>query len=416
MNHIKRIWKKIRNSQAVLYPTFQIDPSKYLDEDISVGMPIEHKKNYFEISLTEQFLRNKREYWNEYIPITLFLTEFIYANERRSFPFVVGPTLLKNIEQLEGDESIRYKNTRVVGPTPYSGDNIILFTGLFRVKTRNWAAQTIGLLESVAKSFDTTKLSSYVNIAEPLISGIEGFFGMGDDMQFRIGQRDEYRDSEIHMNNVFRSGYWVMIRKNQDKVIEKNFWVKNGQLYYGRQKNNLKLYRESDYILFEIRGSNKRNDYETFDFHEHWENARIAVIKKNIQQAETEFESLKVKLWSSEDIIESQKNQLFFMYLGMYEEIKNKLMKKSSLADIAKNIKINEDILKSKGFDIQLPDNAAAITADLIKAKSTEFEKTGFVIDQKFIVEALDNPLLNRPEIIDNIGNMHLSIDLLKEK
>ena len=82
---------------------------------------------------------------------------------------------------------------------------------------------TIGLLETVAKSFDATKLSSYVNISEPLLSGIESFFGMGDDMQFRIGQRDEFRDSEIHSTNVFRSGYWVMIRENQDKVVKEDF-------------------------------------------------------------------------------------------------------------------------------------------------------------------------------------------------
>ena len=85
MNFIKRIWEKIRRSESVLFPTFQIDSSKYLDENKSVGLPIKPRKNYFEISLTEQFLKNRREYWNEYIPLTLFLTEFIYANERNRF-------------------------------------------------------------------------------------------------------------------------------------------------------------------------------------------------------------------------------------------------------------------------------------------------------------------------------------------
>ena len=34
---------------------------------------------YFEIRINEQFLRDKREYWNEYNPLTLVYSEFIYA-------------------------------------------------------------------------------------------------------------------------------------------------------------------------------------------------------------------------------------------------------------------------------------------------------------------------------------------------
>ena len=416
MSFIKRIWDKIRRSKSILYPTFQIDPSHYLDENASAGKPIKPRQNYFEISLTEQFLRNRREYWNEYIPLTLFLTEFIYANERKSFPFVVGPDLLKSLEQLEGDENIRYKNTRVVGPTPYNGDNITLFAGLFRVRTENWAAQTIGLLETVAKSFDSTKLSSYVNIAEPLLSGIEGFFGMGDDMQFRIGQRDEYRDSDVHSTNVFRSGYWVMIRENQDKVDKKNFWVKESQLYYGKDKKSIKPYTGSDYLLFEISLSDKRNDYVTFEFHEHWEKAREAVIKGILEQAETEFENLKVKLWNNNDIIESQKSQLLIMYLGMYEKIKNQFLKKAPIIDVAESLKTNEAFLKSKGFEFQFPANAFSITSDFIKAKETEFESSNFVIDQKFMEDALDNPILSKMKALDNIGNISPSIGILNKE
>ena len=166
---------------------------------------------------------------------------------------------------------------------------------------------------------------------------------------------------------------------------ERGFWVKDSQLYCGKRKNNIKPYKESDYLLFEISFSEKRNDYETFEFHEHWENARIAVIRKNIQQAETEFESLKVKLLSSKDIIETQKNQLLLMYLGMYEEIKGKFLNKSSIAEIAKNVKSNQDLLKSKGLEIQFSQNAVALTTDFMKAKASDFEKSNFTIDQKFM-------------------------------
>ncbi len=405
MSLIKNIWNKVKGSESVLYPTFQIKASNVIGGIES--RPVKARKNYFEISLTEQFLKNGREYWNQYIPLTVFLTEFIYANKRSAFPFVIGPELLKSIEQLDGTESVRYKNTRVVGPTPYRGDNIVIFSGLFRVKTKNWAAQTISLLETVAKAFDTTKLSSYLNIADPLLNGIEGFFGMGKDMQFRIGQRNEFKDSEIHSSNVFVSGYWLMVREDQKNVDKNKFWVKDNELYYGTTKSNIKPYRGNDFILYEINDSEKRNDYETFDFHLHWENARDAVITKNSKQAESEFQMLMVGLYQNQDIIESQKNQLLMMYSGMFEKIKETFLNKSSISEIASSLKSNRELLKSSGISIELSSKAVELTTKFANKTSSLFEKNNFVIDQDFIERSLDNSILNEPDVLD-IDNFDL--------
>jgi len=389
MPSIANIWNKVRRSESILYAAFQIPASNVLDENKSIGKPILPRESYFEISLTEQFLKHKREYWNEYIPLTLFLTEFIYANERHELPFVVGPDLLKSIQQLEGTENVRYKNTRVVGPIPYRGDNVVLFAGLMRFKTKNWATQTIKLLESVAKSFDSSNLSGYLNIAEPMMEGIEGFFGMGDDMQFRMGQRDEFRQTD------FVSGYRVMMREHQDNVKKEHLWVKDSELYYGKDKNNLQPYRENDYLLYEISASDKRNDYETFDFHKHWEKAREAVIQKNRQQAETEYQNLQIKLLNSKDIIEKQKNQLMNLYVNMFKELKTHFLKTPDFDDLFERAKVDE----SESTQPSPAAPASHITADAIKVDSGELAER-FVIDQSFIEKVLNSPELNKPEIL----------------
>lgn len=342
---ITNIWDKVTRSESVLYASFSILSSNLLDADKNGEKPILPGESYFEISLTEQFLKYKREHWKEYIPLTLFLTEFIYAGQKDEFPFVVGPDLLKSIQQMEGNENVRFKNTRVLGPIPYRGDNVVLFVGLMRFKTKNWATQTIKLLESVAKSFDSSKLSGYLNIAEPVMAGIEGFFGMGDDMQFRMGQRNEFQDAEIHDGNVFKSGYSVMIREHQDKAKPEHFWVKNNELYYGKNKDNIQPYRENDYILYEISTSDKRNDYETFEFHKHWEKAREAVINKNRQQAEAEYRNLQVKLLNSKDIIEKQKDQLMSLYLSKFEKLKKNLDKSPDFDSLFESVAADDNFV-----------------------------------------------------------------------
>lgn len=414
MSFFSRIWNKIRGSKAILYPTFKVSEKRVINGTKSVS--IKPRKNYFEISLTEQFLRDKREYWKEYIPLTVFLTDFIYDDKRSSFPFIVGPDLLKNIEQLEGNESIRYKNTRIVGPTPYRGDNVAIFSGLFRIKSKNWAAQTISLLENVAKAFDATKLTSYINIADPLLNSIENFFGMGDDTQLRIGQRREFKDPEIHnTTDTFSSGYWIMLRKDQKDVDKNKFWVKDNELYYGTNKGNIKPYRENDFILFEINASDKRNDYETFDFHDHWESAREALINGELSQAEKQFRMFTVGLYNCKDIIEDQKQQLLVFYAGMFEKLRTRFTGKSSVKDILAKLKETKDTIEAKGVKIEVSNKAIAISANIAEKMEKQFQENNFYIDQHLIEEALNSPLLNSPEILneDNFNITNTSIDLI---
>ncbi|MEM7105042.1 MAG: hypothetical protein AAF502_18040 [Bacteroidota bacterium] len=417
MEFLYNIWEKIKGSPSVLYPTFQIRTSNILDQKVNIGNPILPRERYFEITLTEQFLQNKREYWNEFIPLTLFFSEFIYAGERNTFPFVVGPKLLKSREQLDGKESIRYKNTRVCGPTPYRGDNVSLFTGLFRVKTKDWAAQTINFLETVATAFDTSQLTGYLSVAKPIISGIESFFDMGKEMQFRIGQRDEFRDPTIHTTNQFRSGYWVMIRKDQDQIKKENFWVKDGELFIGTSRNNIKPYVESDYTLFEINGFQKRGDYETFEFHKNWQKVHKLVIQKNGNEAAVEFQNLMVNLYSNHDIIALQKNQLAAMYSGLFEEAKKVFLQQSPRIELSKSLLLNQNLLNDTGITVEFDPETIDITQQFIKDTSPRIHNQNFEIDEQFIEDSLDNPILKNPKLLEmkatKLGNFNPLIDLI---
>jgi hypothetical protein len=97
-----------------------------------------------------------------------------------------------------------------------------------RVKTKDWARPALSLLESIAKVFGPSKLTSYLNISGTLLDGIEGFIGLGDEMQFRLGQRDVFSDSETRQGNLFKPSYFVNVR--DEEGAKKTFWVKEDQL------------------------------------------------------------------------------------------------------------------------------------------------------------------------------------------
>lgn len=320
MSVISRIWDRITRSPTQVYAAFRI-PSDRVVNSSTANEPFGADDAYFELRLAEQFLRDRREYHQGFIPVTLLLTEFIYEGQRRSFPFVVGPSLLQDLEQLEGDERVRYRNTRAAGPIPYRGDNVDLFVGLFRVKTKDWAKQALSLLESVGKAFDTSKLTSFISITNPLVDSIESFLGMSDDMQFRIGQRDSYTDP-VGNNPAtqFRAGYFVMIRSDQQDVDEDHFWVKQNQLFHGSSSDQLQPYQNRDYILLHINRLEARNDHTTFDFHEEWRKAQDQLWKDNKEGALDHLRELTYMIQRSPDLIPKHRDVLIAMYRNYFKE------------------------------------------------------------------------------------------------
>ncbi len=319
MTFIKKLWDKITKTQSVLYPVFSI-PKEHIIGSQAPDVKFKADEAYFELRICEQFLRDKREYWNEYNPLTLVISEFIYDKQKRSIPFVVGPKLLEELAQFDKDNQVRYHNTRVVGPTPYAGGDVAFFIGLFRIKTKDWARQALSLLETFAKAFDSSKLSNYLNIATPLMDGIESFFGMGKQMEFRLGERNVFSDGA----NAFSPNYFVFIRDDEKKIKREQFWVKDDRLYSGDKENELEIYKDKDYILYQINYLEKRNDYETFEFHKQWDNVQKSIWEGNWEMNKehliSSFQQLIYLIRCSPDLISKQKKQLQLYYTGKFQE------------------------------------------------------------------------------------------------
>ncbi len=324
MSYISRIWSKVTNEQTPVRLSVRIPDDRVLDGSTS-SREFQKDRGYFEVRLAEQFLRSKREYFWNYIPLTLTLTEFIYDGERRSLPGVVGPALLQEIEELEGDERVRYRNTRLAGPAPYGGDGIDLFVGLFRIMTDDWAREALNLLESVATSFDASQLSEFVSVAEPLADSIESFLGRGET-EFRLGERTEYTDpTQNNPATTFRSGYWAFIRADESDIDPQQFWVKENQLHVGSNASDLQLYRTYDYLLISVNHMEVRSDYTTLNFHSEWEKAQEAYWSSPVDQydgAKTHMRALMYQVQSSPDLIPTQRESLLNYYFDQFQKEK----------------------------------------------------------------------------------------------
>lgn len=279
------LWKRLKGSPAVLFPSFEVGTPE--------SSPIAGQESYVELRITEQFLVNRREYWNEYIPVTVSLSQFIFDGKSQTVPVVVGPSLLTALEQVGSDDRVRYRDTRLLGPLPYQGDDLTVFIGLFRARTKNWAREYIGLLESFVKGFDATRLSRYIDVAGPVVDGIESFLGM-QDQELRVGERRAFTDPAGGGHAALRPGHFVMIRTDdpslQQADEQERFSVSDGQLFRRDDHGKAMPYRGADYVLYQISSPPTRTDYTRLEFHsEHWNKTIGHIWDGNADSAQRTF-------------------------------------------------------------------------------------------------------------------------------
>ncbi|PJF26042.1 MAG: hypothetical protein CUN53_09720, partial [Phototrophicales bacterium] len=171
---------------------------------------------------------------------------------------------------------------------------------------------------------------SYINIARPLLTGLEGFFGM-KEVEMRLGRQKAYMqqmDGAAPADNatadVLQPAFEVHIRAESSQFSpseRRKFWVYENRLFYGDNENNIRPYSGADFMLMRFVPLATRNDFVTFDFHKiHWKKTEEFLAQGDEESARQEFRMLAVTLARSEDIVDSQRRLLAEQYRKMYLE------------------------------------------------------------------------------------------------
>ena len=275
------------------------------------------------------YLQYDREWWRTFIPLGSLMTEFIFAGRLRTVPFVVGPELLEAAPHVTKDSRVEYQNIRVAGPYPYAGDQLQLFAGLFRVETGNWAKRALSMLEALAKAFDTTKLTSYVNIAAPLMDSLQGMLGM-QEVELRLGieraytQPPDQHPSGALPREMLQPTFEVLLRlpaKDVTEIARRNFWVRDGRLFYGANEGTLSEFRDADFLLLHITPLATRDDYTTFDFHTNdWLKVEDHLANGREKEGWERFRLLAANLSQCEDLIWPHRATLLAQYRSWFME------------------------------------------------------------------------------------------------
>jgi hypothetical protein len=229
-------------------------------------------------------LAKGREWFSKRYPAVHSAVRINYNGKQETIPYLAGPGFIKDLTQDNLDQIIQ-TNHPLTPLFPFNDGLVEIQAGLFSVSASDALEKLLLTLGRFSKLLPVPQLSSVLDVAAPLYSGIEDLLGLGDN-RFELGYQQTFSPGGGGGSNDLRSGYFAAILaeeknpQNPDGLSVEKLCVVNDGLYTGATGSNgefLSKKRQTlegySYMLFRLE---TRPDQQ-------WES--LANIKKLVDQA-----------------------------------------------------------------------------------------------------------------------------------
>jgi hypothetical protein len=280
------------------------------------------------------YLRYDRELWNGFLPATLFVCEFKHAQEAARVPFFVSNKLLTGSnggEQLSR-APISFRDTRIVGPVPYLGDELGILVALFKVPSSDGRKALLSIIEKVLGVVGYGSLAQYVAMADKLGDEVFACLNVGQ-VDCLLAERRVYgggRGATVPLTD----GYLALVNCPEGEFRQDALRVVDGRLCELRSGRPEPI-SQYDHCLMRIEGLESRDDYASLPFHKTWEKARKYLLGGKSGEAGAALLDCMQAILDCEELTESDKNALVQTYVANFERDKSLFATLGSLREPA---------------------------------------------------------------------------------
>src|ERR1700733_2985453 len=119
---IRDFFRSLASAPNELPNFFPIPDANIANQEMLSG-PFVANQHYFSLDVNGMYLTESRRWLSESQSRVIILTEYSYANQFISNPYVVGSSMLR--KKMQGDgEGFVFRDTRVAGLHPYTGGRL----------------------------------------------------------------------------------------------------------------------------------------------------------------------------------------------------------------------------------------------------------------------------------------------------
>jgi hypothetical protein len=317
------LWKEIRSGHVPLPAVAVIPPECCLPAQTS-GYRIPRDEMYFTIRINEMHLSENRKWWSVYDPLVLLVVEFNYGQERVTIPAVIGPNLIR--KQSPSDQprhGVVLLDTRVTGPHPYRGGDVVLSVGFYQVRRTNYADVLFKIVDGLSAAVGAPgEMRVVAKTGSTLLQGVEGLLGL-DETTYLAGLRISMATSPL---DPFSAGFAALITPPVPDDAHPLF-VQDRRLFFDPTGNTRVPYRDSDFVLLSITGSAMREDENLLSFYPLKVDALNALWdgEEGIKRGKANLIAAYQQMRKSPDITAAEAGRLFDAWLREFELEKKRL-------------------------------------------------------------------------------------------
>ena len=217
--------------------------------DRESGSLIDADEAYLVVRLTEMFLGRSRTLWRKTYPMVHGWASTSDSEEHT----VAGPGQLQGLGS--GDlERVLVLNSRLAGPTPYTGGDVNLIVGLYSVPGGDTAQALVSTVESFS-NLSGVVAHSAVQIMSMVKSSVENILRLSST-SLRLGVSDSF-----FPDNPLRAGYHGGIGAEAGSIDGTRLWLVNGTLREGPDPMVASPYRKHDYFVVQVERVAVRHDW-----------------------------------------------------------------------------------------------------------------------------------------------------------
>jgi hypothetical protein len=258
---VSRVWNDVRAGHQPL-PTVAVIPPEHCRPANTAGYPIIRDQMYFTLRINQMHLAENRQWWTVYDPLVVVVAEFNHAQDRVAIPTIIGPDLIR--KQAQSDQP-RYGavllDTRVTGPHPYRGGDVDVSVSFYQVQRANHARSLLRVVDSLSASLGGAgDLPLIAKTGAALLQGVEGLLGL-EETTYLAGHRISMAISPL---DPFTAGFSALIAP--PAPADDGLRVEERRLCVAVE-GGARPYRDSDFVLLGITGSEARGDENLLPFY-----------------------------------------------------------------------------------------------------------------------------------------------------
>ncbi len=257
---------------ATKYQYFYIPTEQVENPAPSIGTVVESGKHYFQVFLSEMYLKKHREWFKTWYPVVHTQIELQFGTQIVELPHVAGPLQLEGVKETTLENVVQL-NHALTPLLPFNGGLVKLVSVLLAMEGKNTLQSFVKVMGDFSKLLIVPEVSAALNLALPLANGVQDLLS-GTNREIDLGLHQSFTGAGGGGANVLRSGYYVVLKAEAGQYQSNLFQIRNDRLFYGPTATSKQPLTGVTYMLFRVDARTERDDW-----------ASLSTIKKAFLEA-----------------------------------------------------------------------------------------------------------------------------------